>query len=274
MDVQSKPRFISDDAVHPGQVFRSRSVTEGETVSFYCEADPLTEPKPQVTLMINTVPIPDDPALNGMHRREVTEMSGRLGKVLTVHSACLDCPGGGTDRMTIQCKLSNIHGEIMKNVYLNVLPATTPAPRTSPLPTVTLTPLAQHRIPAFSVYLTQDQEINDSPLVFDEIITNVGSGYSEITGVFSPPVHGLYYLVSVVTSAYGSGFQFRIMRNGRDQLCRATTAVDSELGGICVSVIELNIGDSVYVSGVSADTSGIVRGQESSFSGYLIERYE
>ena len=280
VDVQSKPRFISDDAVHPGQVFRSRNMTEGETVSFYCEADPLTDPKPEVTLMINSVPVLDDPALNGMSRREVTEMSGRFGKVLTVYSACLDCPGGGTDRMTIQCKLSNIHGEVMKNVYLNVLPATTPAPlttprMTTPLPPVTPTPSeSQGRIPAFSVYLSEDQVINNSALVFDEIITNVGLGYSEITGIFSPPVSGLYYLVSVVTSAYGSGFQFRIVKNGHDQLCRATTAVDSELGGTCVSVVELNISDSVYVSGVSADTWGTVRGQESSFSGYLIERFE
>ena len=130
VDIESLPRFISDDAVDQSHVFQSKNVTEGETVQFYCEADPHTEPWPDVTLMINTQPLADDLYVThaGWTRRVVSSMSDRPGKILTLYNVCIHCPGLYPDRMTIQCKLSNIHGYVLKNAYLNVLPATIAVP--------------------------------------------------------------------------------------------------------------------------------------------------
>ncbi len=275
VDVQSKPKFMPDYNIDPRYRFESKNVTDGETVEFTCDAHLCTDPMPEVTIMINSEPISQ---VN--QRIEIIKVADwSVGQILKLYNVCLECPEGGTDRMTIQCKISNVNGEIMKNVYLNVIPVELPiiASTTPSMTQVPVTPTpypGQHRMPAFSVYLSEDHIIGDSALVFDSVITNIGNGYSEITGHFTAPEHGLYFLVSIVSSAYGSGFQFHIMKNGVIQLCQASSAVDSQLGGTCVSVVELARGDSVVVSGITGSMSdNVCKGQQSSFSGYLIERY-
>ncbi len=275
VDVQSKPEFMPEYQIDPAKRFESKNVTEGETVEFTCDAHLGTDPMPEVIIMINSEPISE--VGQRMEIFEVADWS--VGKILQLYNVCINCPEGGTDHMTIQCKISNVHGEIMKNIYLNVIPAEPPI-ITSTTHSMTQFPptptpnSGQHRMPAFSVYLSEDHIIGDSALVFDSVITNIGIGYSEITGHFTAPEHGLYFLVSIVSSAYGSGFQFHIMKNGVIQLCQASSAVDSQLGGTCVSVVELARGDSVVVSGITGSMSdNVCKGQQSSFSGYLIERY-
>ncbi len=123
VDVQSKPTFIPDDAEDKGRVLKNKNVTEGETTEFFCEADVKTEPSPKIELMINALPL-DDNEFPGPRRR-ITKIDNRPGKILAIENVCKECPGGGTDIMGIQCKISNVHGEVFKSVYLNVLLRTT-----------------------------------------------------------------------------------------------------------------------------------------------------
>ena len=121
IDVQSKPQFIPDNAIPERQILQSKNITEGGTVGFYCGADPQTDPTPEVTVMINTKSMVEDryPLPAGWTRRVVTSVHGKPDKVLTIYNTVY------TDSMTIQCRISNVHGEIIKNVYLNVLPVNT-----------------------------------------------------------------------------------------------------------------------------------------------------
>ncbi len=120
VDVQSKPLVMPDNKIDPNKRFESKNITEGETAEFTCNADLGTDPKPEVTIMINGNPIKNLSQVSG--RWEITkEAEGSVGTVLKLYNVCIDCSEGGTDRMTIQCKISNDHGVIMKNVYLNVL---------------------------------------------------------------------------------------------------------------------------------------------------------
>ena len=120
VDVQSKPLFMPENKIDPIKRFESKNITEGETVEFTCDAHLATDPKPEVTIMINGNPVNNLSQANG--RREITKVAeGSVGRILKLYNVCIDCPGVGTDRMTIQCKISNDHGVIMKNVYLNVL---------------------------------------------------------------------------------------------------------------------------------------------------------
>ena len=80
---------------------------------------------------------------------------------------------------------------------------TTPGTSTAPDPNI---------IYAFSVSLKDDTEIDESPLRFDDILTNIGQGYSEISGVFTPPAAGLYFLQASIVSTEDPGFNIRIVR--------------------------------------------------------------
>ena len=50
-------------------------------------------------------------------RMEVTED----GKRLSIHELCKDCGVGETDLRVIQCNVSNTHGYVFADAYLNVL---------------------------------------------------------------------------------------------------------------------------------------------------------
>ncbi len=124
VDVQSKPTFIANKGLHEGQKFENQNVPEGGGVVFYCGCDPQTDPQPDIEILINTLPLEE--YFNPRHTRStVSENSNDYSRTLRFENVLL------SDRMTIQCKISNIHGYILKNVYLNVLPGGTETPTTT-----------------------------------------------------------------------------------------------------------------------------------------------
>ncbi len=124
VDVQSKPTFIANDDLQEWQRFESQNVPEGGQVVFYCGCDPQTDPLPDIEILINTLPLEE--YFTPRHTRSiVSENSNNYSRTLRFENVLL------SDRMTIQCKISNIHGYILKNVYLNVLPGGRETPTTT-----------------------------------------------------------------------------------------------------------------------------------------------
>lgn len=129
---------------------------------------------------------------------------------------------------------------------------------------------------AFSARIT-----NDSPhlspnqdIVFDNVITNVGSAYHNTHGAFIAPVPGLYVFTTSLL-AYGKTSHHAILtKNGQ-----LLTKVDfNDADGFDQSsqmvIVELNSGDDVAVQ--NADYTGMVYygGYYSTFSGFLLYEYE
>ena len=84
------------------------------------------------------------------------------------------------------------------------------------------------------MYLSEDAVIpEDSALVFDRVLSNVGGGYNEFVGIFTPPVDGLYFLT---VNVLGNGDQqagTQIMRND-EWLCQTWSASGGGTGACSV----------------------------------------
>ena len=90
------------------------------------------------------------------------------------------------------------------------------------------------------------------------------------TGVFEPPVDGVYVLTIYGRSTHTANGPM-YLRNNDDILCTTWITEGSNLGttGTCTAVVELVVGDSVRVTG-SSDDPGIIAGDQSGFAGFII----
>ena len=60
--------------------------------------------------------------------------------------------------------------------------------------------------------------VGDDPVVFDIVDLNIGGGYNIHTGVFTPPVAGLYFFSMYANSNGDYGFAY--IKKNSDVLCR------------------------------------------------------
>ena len=99
----------------------------------------------------------------------------------------------------------------------------------------------------------------------------IKSGYLmlSISGVFEPPLNGVYLLtVYAVTIKANSGPMY--IKNNDDILCRAQITEGGEFDtGTCTAIVELSLGDSVRVTGLSSDPA-IIREGQSGFVGHYV----
>ena len=112
-------------------------------------------------------------------------------------------------------------------------------------------------------------------IVFNQVDTNLGGGYSSTTGVFTAPVAGTYvfsltFFMYYSSSSYASNGELYIMKN-QDQSIRVLVKLDNnaDQGTASGTVLSLNKGDQVYVQASSADMY-IGGGKYSYFSGFLL----
>ena len=88
------------------------------------------------------------------------------------------------------------------------------------------------------------------------------------SGVFEPPVSGLYLLtVYAVTTTVASGPIY--IKNNDEVLCEGWVANADLDTATCSAIAELAVGDSVRVTGDSSDPSTIEDGS-SGFTGHII----
>ena len=123
---------------------------------------------------------------------------------------------------------------------------------------------------------SQDDAAQYDVITFDEVITNVGSGYDSTTSTFTAPYDGVYKLSSVVLSDSGSttGVYPMLYKNGVfAQISGFTDGV--ELGQATISaVLSLTQGDEITIVNYQPndDIYGDTTSYETHFEGFLVTR--
>ncbi len=90
----------------------------------------------------------------------------------------------------------------------------------------------------------------------------------DIAGVFSPPVNGTY-LLNVYAGGGEGNTGGMVIRRNNDILCETRIGDEAAEIGKCTTIVELNITDSIRVTGMS-DVARIAGGR-SGLSGHLIQ---
>lgn len=105
---------------------------------------------------------------------------------------------------------------------------------------------------AFSAYISvrQTNAGIDQTIKFDTIVTNIGNHYSNYSGIFSAPQHGVYVFTWTSHCLGGSYLLTKLVVNGRfvgstDTDARGASGVRSTTG---IVVVEVNQGDRVFVA--------------------------
>ena len=109
-------------------------------------------------------------------------------------------------------------------------------------------------------------------MIYTRVITNVGDVYDVNTGLFYPPVSGLYQLsMSVRLDPTVDSYFYMYVSN--QNVCRVAyddVGANHYESGACSTVVELTPDDTVYVQ----PTQSVELGQGASyFSGHLIHAY-
>ncbi|WAR29460.1 C1QL4-like protein [Mya arenaria] len=136
--------------------------------------------------------------------------------------------------------------------------------------------------PAFLAILSDDIKATTAgqTILFDDVVTNIGSAYNGKTGTFTAPIEGLY-LISVKITGYfkstassGSTNQYDLKKNDNLYL-RLNVNVNANThwydSSSVVTVMGIGKGDHVNVESVYSEE--YVEGSERNtfFSGFLIE---
>ncbi|VDI42852.1 Hypothetical predicted protein [Mytilus galloprovincialis] len=130
---------------------------------------------------------------------------------------------------------------------------------------------------AFYAYMTKDETHPSAhhQLIFDEVKTNLGNGYSKFTGTFSAPTAGVYvFTYKLYTGDNGAiAFDFLVNDAIYDSTYGETDDVrgdyDSDSGTI---VLALNQGDNVYLRSYQDCTGTVIgnRDAKSTFAGWKL----
>ncbi|XP_045169099.2 caprin-2-like [Mercenaria mercenaria] len=110
----------------------------------------------------------------------------------------------------------------------------------------------------------------NQPIIFDNIVTNIGQAYSETTGMFTAPKNGVYYFSATVMSFSGQQLRTEIVKNGQSMVKTYSNDKAHEQGTNGV-VLHLNTSDEVWVRHYMGTVGENVYGYHwSTFSGFQI----
>ncbi|XP_045174446.2 complement C1q-like protein 4 [Mercenaria mercenaria] len=109
-------------------------------------------------------------------------------------------------------------------------------------------------------------------IVFDDVITNLGTAYSKYAGDFRAPVSGTY-VFSVTLMAYGGHTtHYRIVKNGTGMGNIYLRGQDGAYtSSALTTVLELKQGDSVSVQNIDPDEY-LFGYAYNAFSGFLLQQ--
>ncbi|XP_063425921.1 uncharacterized protein LOC134709701 [Mytilus trossulus] len=124
---------------------------------------------------------------------------------------------------------------------------------------------------AFFATLSENTPQNGEIIIFDNITTNSGNGYSATEGLFTAPIDGLYsiHCSFLVVNGY---INVELMRNN-NKIGRGYAAGGrhENTGSIFVTT-DLKEGDEVYCHKLLNYSTGIIRGDlYTTFSGYILK---
>lgn len=106
-------------------------------------------------------------------------------------------------------------------------------------------------------------------IVFDNIVTNIGSAYSGTTGVFTAPNDGIYYFIATVMSHLGQHIETEVVVNGQTMVKMYSFDKDHEQGTSGV-VLQLQTSDEVWVQHLKTQGENVYGDQWSTFSGFKL----
>ncbi|XP_061610408.1 complement C1q-like protein 2 [Phyllopteryx taeniolatus] len=129
---------------------------------------------------------------------------------------------------------------------------------------------------AFSVALKSNDEVADdhgpfnteTTLVFKRVVTNVGKGYDDNTGIFTAPVKGLYFVTFTGAAGSEGGMNAAVIKDGvnmfaiADNKNKFSSATNS-------MALQLNAGDKLWVT-LWANQRIFDQSRLTTFSGFLI----
>lgn len=109
-------------------------------------------------------------------------------------------------------------------------------------------------------------------IVYEDIVTNIGTGYNKATGVFTAPVSGIYEFSYAISSTAGST-RGDLTRNGY-VITHLYCFDDGNIWGHASSTVSIHLdkGDRMYVVEPDTRTQTIHAGIMTYFSGHLIKQ--
>ncbi|XP_021378876.1 uncharacterized protein LOC110466611 [Mizuhopecten yessoensis] len=121
----------------------------------------------------------------------------------------------------------------------------------------------------YAILAHENHDISqDSTIVFENIVINVGGHYSQFTGMFTSPLAGLYVFHWNVKSDFNSWVISELVRNGSALGTDLSTYPNS---GSATAIAVLEIGDCVWVR-ITSNTAGAeVQPTFTTFSGFLLQ---
>ncbi|CAG2230799.1 unnamed protein product [Mytilus edulis] len=125
-----------------------------------------------------------------------------------------------------------------------------------------------HERPAFTASLTTTKPIHSNEVVkFDKVWLNMGNAYNPITGVFTAPINGLYFVSSTVRATHSAYLHCRLWKNNQPTLSLFGTNYST---GTINMVMPLKKGDIIYIKHDERVGETILGAHYSMFSAYLI----
>uniref|UniRef100_A0A3B4UUK9 C1q domain-containing protein n=1 Tax=Seriola dumerili TaxID=41447 RepID=A0A3B4UUK9_SERDU len=105
-------------------------------------------------------------------------------------------------------------------------------------------------------------------LVFRNVMTNIGNAYNSITGIFTAPLKGLYYIRMTGSVGNSGSVDISLRKNGRSMfgIYNTNEKYSSSSNGM---TMVLEAGDQLWVT-LWSGNSIFDQGQLSTFSGFLI----
>ena len=126
----------------------------------------------------------------------------------------------------------------------------------------------------FHARLTDYNDIpSGTPILYDNVMVNVGNRYSPETGIFTADISGLYFFTQYWLSDYDHHQWLNMYKNGVEQ-CKSHGDGDSDDDNnapSCSAAMMLHPGDEVYVS--SSEGDPVVYSNGAGFAGILIDAY-
>ncbi|OWF38118.1 Complement C1q-like protein 4 [Mizuhopecten yessoensis] len=181
-------------------------------------------------------------------RRMITDLGRRVADLETRHAQRLAEMTSNIDELTTENQ--RLHEKV--GVLHNVLPD-------APIKAVAFYAILAH----------ENHDISqDSTIVFENIVINVGGHYSQFTGMFTSPLAGLYVFHWNVKSDFNSWVISELVRNGSALGTDLSTYPNS---GSATAIAVLEIGDCVWVR-ITSNTAGAeVQPTFTTFSGFLLQ---
>ncbi|XP_069108058.1 complement C1q-like protein 4 [Argopecten irradians] len=113
-------------------------------------------------------------------------------------------------------------------------------------------------------------------LIFERNVMNEGSGYSNLTGVFTCPKAGMYYFSVTIMVDSGDQFETELVHNGRNIMVNYAAGETYDNQATNSVVMRLDVGDKVWVrilenAGVNHGNIRIYGGGWTTFTGFRIQ---